>query len=348
MKRVLLVGAGTIGTSWATFFLTRGLDVYLYDVDEKRLAAAAGRIEGQIETLVRGGLMPGPGHDAQEPTREPDGQATTQSASAITHEADTRATTQQTDARDTARQALARLATTTEIARAKDVDFVQENGPEDYDVKAAIFAELDRLIDPAVPVASSSSGLLISRLQERVRFPRRYLIAHPFNPPHLIPLVELVPGPQTEAEIVEAVRSAFVRWGKTPVTLNAEVPGHIANRLAAALWREAIALVERGVASVADIDRAVTAGLGVRWSIMGPHLTYHLGGGDGGIRQFWHHLGPAFESYFADLSPLKTLAPETLDSIERGLAAETGERSVAELAAWRDEKLIRVLRALSE
>lgn len=223
-------------------------------------------------------------------------------------------------------------------------DFVQESAPERYDVKTALYQELDRCLDPGVPVASSSSGLLISRLQTGCRYPQRYLIAHPFNPPHLIPLVELVPGPHTDPQITERVYNAFKAWGKSPILLKKEVPGHVANRLAAALWREAISLVAEGVASVGDVDRALCDGPGLRWALMGAHLTYHLGGGTGGIRHFWEHLGPAFETYFADLDRSTTLSADALDLLEKGITQEVGDRSIEELARWRDATLIQLLK----
>lgn len=311
MQRILLVGAGTIGTSWATFFLARGLDVILHDVEPARLESARARIAGQLAQLVQAGLAPASCEGAGP------------------------------------RELMSRLTTTVDLEQGRSAQFVQESGPEDYDVKGAIFARLDEIVDPSVPVATSSSGLLISRLQERTRYPGRYLVAHPFNPPHLIPLVELVPGPATAPQVLATVRAAFEGWGKTPVTLKKEVPGHIANRLAAALWREAVSLVIQGVADVADVDRALSAGPGLRWSIMGAHLTYHLGGGDGGLQQFWRHLGPAFETYFADLSSLTHVPPEAIAEIEQGLKQMIGDASVAELARWRDERLIRVLKALA-
>lgn len=305
VQSVFLVGGGTIGSSWATFFLSRGLGVTLFDPNSEALSSARVRIEQQLERLVAHGLI---------------------------------ASLPQTS----------KLTLTDEIAAGSGSDFVQESGPERYDAKAAIFEQLDRKIAPEVPVCSSSSGLLISRLQAMCSHPERYLIAHPFNPPHLVPLVELVPGPKTDPQILTQVREAFSAWGKTPITLNKEVPGHVANRLAAALWREAIALVSQGVASVADVDRALSAGPGLRWSIMGAHLTYHLGGGSGGIRHFWQHLGPAFETYFADLDTATTLAPDSLARLEEGLEDVVGERSIEELAHWRDETLIRILGALGD
>ncbi len=311
MHSVFLVGGGTIGSSWATFFLSRGLHVTLYDPKIDALHAARSRIEAQLQQLVAHGLYQGE-NDSPDP-------------------------------QDVLRAA---LTLADEVTSGRKAHFVQESGPERYDAKAEIFAQLDEVIPPDVPVCSSSSGLLISRLQSGCRYPQRYLIAHPFNPPHLVPLVELVPGPQTDPQILSRVREAFSRWGKTPITLNKEVPGHVANRLAAALWREAIALVANGVASVADVDRALAAGPGLRWSIMGAHLTYHLGGGTGGIRHFWEHLGPAFETYFADLDDSTTLSPGALAQLEEGLAHAVGERSIEELAEWRDKRLIRLLSAL--
>ena len=159
-------------------------------------------------------------------------------------------------------------------------DFVQEKAPERESVKKALLARIDAVLPPEIVIASSSSGLLISRLQAACRHPERCVIGHPFNPPHLIPLVEVVGGERTAPATIERAMAFYAAIGKRPIHIRREVPGHVANRLQAALWREAVHLVASGVASVADVDAAISEGPGLRWALMGPHLTFHLAGGD--------------------------------------------------------------------
>lgn len=159
-------------------------------------------------------------------------------------------------------------------------DFVQENGPEREDVKHALFGILDEAARPDVILASSSSGLLPSVIARGCpRHPERVVIGHPFNPPHLIPLVEVVPGRDTAPEVVDRAVEFYASVGKRPIRLTRELPGHVANRLQAALWQEAYSLVERGVATVADIDTAIAYGPGLRWAVLGPFVNQHLSGG---------------------------------------------------------------------
>ena len=158
-------------------------------------------------------------------------------------------------------------------------DFVQENGPEREDYKVKMFADLDAALPPEVILASSTSGITMSTIQRGCRHPARCVIGHPFNPPHLIPLVEVVGGAATSIGTVERAEQFYTRLGKRTIRLHREVPGHVANRLQAALWREAVHLVNEGVVSVADVDAAVSWGPGLRWGAMGPNLIFHLGGG---------------------------------------------------------------------
>ncbi len=178
-------------------------------------------------------------------------------------------------------------------AAVADADFVQENGPEREDVKHALFDVLDGAAAPGVVLASSSSGLLPSAIARGCsRHPERVLIGHPFNPPHLIPLVEVVPGEKTAAAAATAAMAFYTAVGKRPILLRRELPGHVANRLQAALWREAYSLVERGIASVSDIDTAISQGPGLRWAVLGPFVNQHLSGGPGGLAHVLEHLGP--------------------------------------------------------
>src|SRR6201991_4238125 len=180
------------------------------------------------------------------------------------------------------------LTFTTDIAQAiAGADLVQENGPERIDFKQKLYGQLDQLLPPDVIVASSSSGLTMSEIQKgAASHPERCVIAHPFNPPHLIPLVEIVGGAKTSEETIRRAAEFYTALGKQTVRLHKEVPGHVANRLQAALAREVYYLVEQGVVSVADVDTALSWGPGLRWGIMGQVLLNHLGGGQGGMEHF--------------------------------------------------------------
>jgi carnitine 3-dehydrogenase len=228
---------------------------------------------------------------------------------------------------------------------AAQADFVQENGPEREDVKHRLFAVLDEAARPEVVLASSSSGLLPSVIAQGCpRHPERVLIGHPFNPPHLIPLVEVVPGEKTAEEAVDAAVAFYTAVGKKPIRLRQEVPGHIANRLQAALWQEAYSLVERGVASVADIDTAIANGPGLRWAVLGPFANQHLSGGPGGLAHILEHLGPPTEKWWRDLGQV-TLTPELNATLVAGVDEELAGVDPAELVARRDAVLNALLAA---
>jgi 3-hydroxyacyl-CoA dehydrogenase len=221
------------------------------------------------------------------------------------------------------------------------VRLVQENAPEDIAIKRALFARIEAAAEPATVIASSTSALLWSDLAEEMARPDRLLVAHPFNPVHLIPLVELfTPDPA----LADHATAFYTALGKRPVRLRREMPGHIAGRLAAALWREAVHLVREGVASVADIDTALVDGPGLRWAFQGAHLSYHLGGGAGGIADYLAHLGPSQERRWATLGQPR-LDAEARERLVAGVAEEARGRSVAELEAERDAALVELMRA---
>ncbi|MGY1763368.1 3-hydroxyacyl-CoA dehydrogenase NAD-binding domain-containing protein [Geodermatophilus sp. SYSU D00779] len=242
-----------------------------------------------------------------------------------------------------------RLAFTADAAEAvADADFVQENGPEREDVKHALFAVLDAAARPGVVLASSSSGLLPSVIARGCpQHPERVVIGHPFNPPHLIPLVEVVPGERTSAESVEAAMAFYAAVGKRPIRLRQELPGHVANRLQAALWQEAYSLVERGVATVSDIDTAISQGPGLRWAVLGPFLNQHLSGGPGGIAHVLEHLGPPTERWWRDLGRV-TLTPALVQRLVAGVDEELAGTDEADLVARRDAVLDALLAAKAD
>ncbi|WP_261528355.1 3-hydroxyacyl-CoA dehydrogenase NAD-binding domain-containing protein [Burkholderia multivorans] len=247
---------------------------------------------------------------------------------------------------DDADAACARLTFDADLVRALDgVDFVQENGPERLDLKRALYRQMDDVLPAHVPIASSSSGLKMSDIQTACeQHPERCLIAHPFNPPHLIPLVELVGGEATDAAVIERAKAFYDALGKVTIVLNKEMAGHVANRLAAALFREVYHLVGEGVVSVADADKAVAWGPGLRWALMGQCLTYHLGGGAGGIAHFLEHLSGPMTSWWNDLGT-PSFDPDVDRKLIDALRTIQGDRSMQALAAERDRLLVELIDA---
>jgi carnitine 3-dehydrogenase len=234
-----------------------------------------------------------------------------------------------------------RWAGTLEEALA-DTGFVQESSPEVLDAKVALLAEIDRLTDPDVVVASSTSGLLMTDMAVECTNPGRFLVGHPFNPPYLIPLVEVVGGRKTDPEAVTWAEAFYTVAGKTSLTMEQEVPGFVGNRLQEALWREALHMVDSGQATVRQIDASIAHGPGLRWAIMGPMLTFHLAGGPGGIGHMLDHFGPALQEPWTRLEA-PALTPELRDRVVEGATEEAGGRSVAELERRRDAFLVDLL-----
>jgi 3-hydroxyacyl-CoA dehydrogenase len=222
-------------------------------------------------------------------------------------------------------------------------DFVQENGPERLDFKKDLYRHLDAILAPDTIIASSSSGLTMSEIQSACeRHPERCVIGHPFNPPHLIPLVEIVGGAKTSEETIERATAFYRGLGKRTVRLHKEVPGHVANRLQAALYREIVYLISEGVVSVADADTAVCWGPGLRWGGMGPNLLFHLGGGEGGIEHFFEQFTGPLTAWWHVLGTPE-LTHEVRATIIQGVHEQTKSRSMQELAAHRDEILLGLL-----
>ncbi len=304
-KRVSVIGAGTIGASWAACFLARGFEVSAYDPSPNGEAFTRRFIDNAWPTLEKLGTVQ-PGAD---------------------------------------RARIAFFGDPT--AAAKGADFVQESGPEREDIKIDLIAAIDAGAPPETVIATSSSGLLVSRVSTKCKHPERCVIGHPFNPPHLIPLVEVVGGPKTSPEAIFKAMDFYRTAGKKPIHIKKEVAGHVANRLQAALWREAVHLVAEGVVSVADADAAIAFGPGLRWAFMGPSLTFHLAGGEGGMPHFMSHIGPAIQSWMDDLGQTR-LTPEIQTLIIDGVEEEAGSRTIADLQRWRDSKLIDILKAAGE
>jgi 3-hydroxyacyl-CoA dehydrogenase len=236
------------------------------------------------------------------------------------------------------------LKFTADLAQAiAGADLVQENGPERIDFKKKLYGQLDELLPADVIIASSSSGLTMSEIQSGCpSHPDRCVIGHPFNPPHLVPLVEIVGGANTSEETIQRACDFYSAMGKKPIRLNKEVPGHVANRLQSALSREVYHLVSEGVVSAEDADTALSWGPGLRWGIMGSLLLNHLGGGQGGIEHFFQQFAGPMTAWWKVLGQ-PVLTPEVQKKLIDSVRTEVGSRSIDDLAAERDELLLALI-----
>jgi carnitine 3-dehydrogenase len=304
VRRVAIVGAGTIGASWAAWFLARGYDVTATDPAPDGEAFARGFVARVWPTLERLGLAPG---------ADP-----------------------------------ARLRFTSDVEDCvRGADFVQEQAPEREELKQDLLARIDAVLPTDRVIASSTSGFTPSSLQSRMAHPGRLVIGHPFNPPHLIPLVEVVGGGRTDEAAVQWALAFYELVGKKTIRLLKEIPGHLANRLQSALWREAVHCIAEGVATVEDTDKAIAHGPGLRWAIMGPTLTFSLAGGEGGMPHFLSHLGDFMETRWQELGSPR-LTPEVRRQLIEGVAEEAAGRTIPDLARDRDAKLVAILEALQK
>jgi 3-hydroxyacyl-CoA dehydrogenase len=300
VERVAVVGTGTIGASWAAFFLSRGLAVTATDPAPQAEDFLRRFVDDAWDSLRHLGMVAEDGRDG--------------------------------------------LRFCTDLDAAIDgADLVQESGPEREDFKIELFERMDALLPRETIIASSSSFLLMSRLQSRCRFPERCVLGHPFNPPHLIPLIEVVGGEATAPATVDRAIDFYRAIGKRPIRLNREIPGHVANRLQSALGAEATALVAAGIVSVADADTAVTHGPGLRWAMMGPFMTQHLGGGAGGIEYFMANIARVRDG---DTIGSTVMTAELRARIIAGVKETAGGQSIAELTQERDRKLLALFAAL--
>lgn len=303
--RIAVIGAGVIGSSWAAHFLGQGTSVVVSDPAPN----AEPRVREAVESMW-------PAVQA----RATGGKTVPEDwGERLTFEVDP-------------------------VAAAAQADFIQENTPENPDLKLELIALLDEAARPDVLIASSSSALLPSRLQEKCRrAPERVLVGHPFHPPHLVPLVEVVGGRRTADSAVDGAMRLYTELGKRPIRLRAEAVGHVANRLQAALWREAFSLVDKGVASVEDVDLAVSEGPGLRWALLGPFVTLGLTGGAGGMRQTLDHLGGTMENIWADFTTPR-LHGGLADAVASGTEELTRRMGTIATQEHRDGLLIDLLR----
>lgn len=299
VRKVAVIGAGTIGASWAACFLANGLEVIAVDpvVEEKELRRA---IDGMMSALESMGY-PAP--------------------------ADT-----------------SRLQFSASIdGGLAPAQFVQESVPERLDLKRETLRELEIVIGPQVIISSSATALIPSDIQEEAKLPQRVIVGHPFNPPHLIPLVEVSGGERTAPEALAWAMQFYRAISKAPVLMKREAYGHIANRLAAALFREAVHLMAEGISTVEDIDEVISQGPGLRWALQGPFTTYHLAGGAEGIAHYMRHLGPTQEARWRTLGDPK-LSGELVDRIVRDVQDSVAGLSFAQLARYRDAGLVEIHR----
>ncbi|MGX9354097.1 3-hydroxyacyl-CoA dehydrogenase NAD-binding domain-containing protein [Roseobacteraceae bacterium S113] len=222
--------------------------------------------------------------------------------------------------------------------------FIQENVPERLPIKHATYREIEPLLQPGAIVSSSTSGLTLEALQDGWEDAGPLILGHPFNPPHLIPLVELTANDRTGADVLERTEAYYEDIGKVTIRIKKGLPGHVANRLQAAVWREVVHMAVEGVASVEDIDKAMWAGPGLRWAAMGPTTLFHLGAGEGGLEAFCAHFKETFNGWWDDLGDPR-LDADVIKLLVDGMAAQTQGQSPADLSAQRDEMLTAMLKA---
>ena len=304
VDRVGIIGTGTIGASWAAYFLARGMEVRAWDPAPDGEAALRAFVERAWPTLE--------GLDAVADDACPE-----------------------------------RLTFRADPAAAVDgVGFVQESAPEKLDVKRALYADIDAALPDDLVMSSSTSGLIMSELQAGFSNAARFVVGHPFNPPHLIPLVKVVGGADTDAGVVDWTIGFYNAHGKKAIRLNHEAPGHLVNRLQVALWREAMDAVLTGLASVEDVDDAIKYGPGLRLSVMGPFELCHLAGGPEGYSNFLDHFGDALQHWMDDMRTVE-LTPEVRSRLKALVAGAIDERDFASIASERDTLLLPVLGTLA-
>lgn len=303
VKRIGILGTGTIGASWTAYFLAHGYAVTAWDPGDNWQEKLTAFVDTAWPQLTELGLGPG---------------ATKAALTMV----------------DTPEEAVA------------TADFVQENGPERLPIKQELCARIDDALPATTVLASSTSGLIMSDMAEGVKSAPRFVVGHPFNPPHLIPLVEVVAGKDSDPAAVDWAMGFYRHAGKHSIRINKEVPGHLANRLQAALWREATWAVANDLASIEDINAAMAQGPGLRLALMGPHMIFNLTGGKGGFQHFFDHFTPGIANWWSDMQGDPELTDALRDKIWAGLKDETGARSLDDLEHERDLRLVELLKML--
>ncbi len=306
--RVTVVGAGAIGRGWAVLCASAGWECTLYDTDAGVVDRALAEVARRARALVSLGRA--------------------------------RA--------DAVEQGLRGVKLGRSLLQAcRTADWIIEAINEDLHAKQRVFENLSQVAPPAAVISSSSSGLPITEIAAHCRDQHRCLVAHPLNPPELIPLVEVVPGKFTSASAVESVRDWLRALGRIAIALKREVPGNAVGRISAAVWRECIDLVLTGVMDVDDIDRAVSLGPSLGWAAAGPHLTYHLGAGDAGVKGFLEQLLQAFESWWGSLAQWTKLEPEQVHALTAQIERAYGGK-LEVIREARDRRLAAILEALEQ
>jgi carnitine 3-dehydrogenase len=309
IERVACVGGGLVGQGWVTIFLSQGLEVSMQDISQEILNESMKQVWLNLAFLETHGL-----------------------ASKTTIE--------------TGRE---RIKTTTSIAEAVSyADYVQESVPDSYEIKKQIFKEMDAAAPAHAVLASSASGLLMTEIQEVTTRPERCVLVHPILPVYLIPVVEIVGGKKTSRETVLKACEFMERIGKSPVALRREVPGYIVNRLQAALLREAIDLVDKGIASPEQVDKAFCKGTGMRDPIMGPFLRMHIAGN--GIEDFIENFAQSYRYRWETMETWSSIPPSAIKAVVKGTRDMeiTREKSLGQIRAWRDAMLVKVLKLMEE
>ena len=302
---VTVVGTGVIGRSWAQVFARAGCTTRLYDRDPAQVNKAVAQLAVDLK------------RDVAEGFETPAGAAA----------------------------CVGRVSARAELGEAlAESGYVQESGPEDPAKKRAIYADLDRLAPPGAILASSTSAMDMTEIAAGLPGARRCIVAHPVNPPHMVPVVEVLPGKATDAEVVSRTTAFLRAVGQTPVLMQRYVPGFLLNRMQAALIREAIHLVESGVADVDAVDAVIRDGLGLRWALMGPFGVANTNA-DGGVREYFTRYGTAYIELMSDLGPTPAFTPEQIERWGRATDAMTGDAPRDRLRAWRD-RLVRKIRRL--
>ena len=228
------------------------------------------------------------------------------------------------------------------IDAVQGAELIQENAPERLSVKHQLFSEIEPYLNSQAVIHSSTSGITLEELQAGLSDIGRIIIAHPFNPPHLIPLVELFGNQETKPRVIESAREFYESLDKVPVELQKSVPGHIANRIQAVVWQEALHLAQEGVASLSDIDKAITNGPGLRWSIYGPNQLFSLAAGDRGLEGFIEHLGPSFQRWWSSAGRVE-INSKLVDMVREQFKKD--DKDIADMKIYRDQILLKILEA---
>jgi 3-hydroxyacyl-CoA dehydrogenase len=309
ISNVACIGTGLVGQGWATIFLSRGLEVVLQDTSREILNASMKQIWLNLTFLESQGLVP-----------------------KINIEA-----------------GLDRIKTTISIADAvRHAHYVQESVPDSYEIKKPVFKEMDAAAPAHAILASSASGLLMTKIQEATTRPDRCVLVHPILPVHLIPVVEIAGGEKTSRTTVQKAREFMEHMGKSPVVLKREVPGYIVNRLQAALLREAIDLVDKGIARPEEVDKAFCKGTGMRDPVMGPFLRMHIAGN--GIEDFIENFAQSYRYRWETMETWTSIPPSAMEAVVQGTKRMkvVREKPLNEIRAWRDAMLVKILKLMEE